>query len=61
MLIYRMSESLPERTLTETFLLSTVQAAEIMSLSQQTAALVLRQDRTAIKKRGKSFFNINLM
>mgnify|MGYP005762367955 CR=1 FL=1 len=46
---FRTSESLPERTLTETFLLSIVQAAEIMSLSQQTAVSVLRQDRGAIK------------
>ena len=45
-----MSESLPERTLPETFLLSIVQAAGIMSLSQQTAVSALRQDRGAIKK-----------
>ena len=50
---FRTSESLPERTLTETFLLSIVQAAEIMSLSQQTAASVLLQDRVAIKKHKK--------
>ena len=50
MVIYLTSESLPERALPETFLLSTHQAAGIMSLSQQTAALVLRQDRDAIKK-----------
>lgn len=45
-----LSESLPERTLTETFLLFIARAAGIMSLSQQTAALVLRQDRVVIKK-----------
>ena len=45
-----MSESLQERTLPETFLLSIVQSAGIMSLSQQTVASVLRQDRDAIKK-----------
>ena len=44
-MIYLTSESLPE-----TFLLSTHQAAGIMSLSQQTMASVLRQDRDAIKK-----------
>lgn len=47
---FRTSELLPERTLTETFLLSIVQAVIIMSLSQQTAVSVLRQDRGAIKK-----------
>ena len=47
--IYRTSESLPERTLTETFLLSIVRAAGIMSLSQQTVASVLQQDRIVIK------------
>ncbi len=45
------SESLPERTLTETFLLSIVQVVIIMSLSQQTAVSVLRQDRGAIKNK----------
>lgn len=50
MVIYRTSESLPERTLMETFLLFIVRAAGIMSLSQQTAALALRHDRDAIKK-----------
>jgi|GEM_PF-5678574 len=39
----------PQRTLPETFLLSTHQAAGIMLLSQQTSALVLWQDRGAIK------------
>lgn len=49
------------KAIPETFLLSTHKAAGIMLLSQQTAALALRQDRGAIKKRGKTFFNINLM
>ena len=43
-------ESSPAEIQTEISSLSIVQAAGIMSLSQQTAASVLRQDRVVIKK-----------
>ena len=48
--IYPTWELSPEKTQTEISLLSIVQVVPTMLLSQQTAVLVLRQDRVHIKK-----------